>query len=243
MTSHMLKRRHKNCAKSRPLPFCTIIALMFTFGTAMAETVYVDDTLRIGVRAEPSGHVSSLSIISSGTALEILERRAGYTRVRTPSGQQGWVKSAYLTTQRPLRFGLEEAKKKIDGLEHELAQARNSAKTSSLTATSATKDKELAAMASAESSVTSDEGLRKTLAELERDKARLMQQVRDARQKSATAPSASSRFVNWVDSITGDANPNLVLIALIGLMLSIGFIMGMGWHQRHVSRRLGGIRL
>ena len=32
----------------------------------------------------------------SGTALEVLERTSNYARVRTPDGQEGWVKSDYL---------------------------------------------------------------------------------------------------------------------------------------------------
>lgn len=220
--------------QSRANQLSVVVPLVLAMGVANAETAFVDDTLRIGVRAEPSSRVSSLTIIGSGTAVEVLEKKAGYTRVRTPSGQQGWVKSAYLTSQRPLRLNIDEAQKKIAGLEKDLAQARG-----------ATKNNDpVSAVGTANSPIGSnDEGLRKTLAELERDKARLIQQVRDARARSAAAPPMPNRFIGWIDSKTGDANPNLVLLGVISVMLTVGFMLGMGWHRRKVSRRLGGISL
>lgn len=229
-------RQLPNSALARPAAMAAIALLLAFFSmAATAETLYVDDTLRIGVRPEPDIHVASTTIVASGTALEVLEKRAGYTRVRTPNGQQGWVKSAYLTAQRASRASTETLQQKIESLEKDLALAQGSVK-ARINPPTATATPVIPASAS------DGDGLRRALMDLERDKARLMQQVRDARASSATSPPVTFRFLNWIDTKTGDANPSFVLLASIGVLLTGGFLIGIIWHRRQVSRRLGGLR-
>lgn len=236
MTSHMPSRQVPDHALSRPATMAAIALLLTSFGmAATAETLYVDDTLRIGVRPEPDTHVASTTIVVSGTALEILEKKAGYSRVRTPSGQQGWVKSAYLTAQKASRPSADAAQQRIESLEKELALAQGSVK-AHINPPTATATPVIPPAG------TDNDGLRRALMDLERDKARLMQQVRDARASSATSPPITFRFLNWIDSKTGDANPSFVLLASIGVLLTGGFLIGITWHRRQVSRRLGGLR-
>lgn len=64
---------------------------------AYANTQYVTDVLYISLRAEIDENSQLLRVIKSATPLEVLEEREdGYTRVRTPGGDEGWVKAKYL---------------------------------------------------------------------------------------------------------------------------------------------------
>jgi SH3 domain protein len=73
--------------------------ILSSIATAQAKTAWVDDQLYLPVR---SGAGSQFRIIEnavpSGTALEVIETSdSGYTRVRTPKGNDGWVSSQYLS--------------------------------------------------------------------------------------------------------------------------------------------------
>lgn len=67
-------------------------------GVSLAETRYVTDQFEVMVRSGTSTKNSIVRMLSSGTAVEVLETtpEEGYLRVRLPSGSEGWVLSRYL---------------------------------------------------------------------------------------------------------------------------------------------------
>jgi len=68
------------------------------FATAVgAETMYVSDMLKLTLRTGPSTENKILAVIESGQQLELLEAGDEWSRVRLPSGKEGWVLSRYLT--------------------------------------------------------------------------------------------------------------------------------------------------
>lgn len=95
------------------------LALLGITLTARAETRYVTDELEIDLRSGTSLQHRILRMIPSGTELEILEQDAatGYTRVRAPSGAEGWILTRYLTTSPPARVRLADTEKKLAELE------------------------------------------------------------------------------------------------------------------------------
>ena len=74
-----------------------------------AETAYVGDQLVITVRAEPAGGAEALGYLSTGDAVEVLERTDGYIRVQTADGVVGWVMAQYLALEPAARQRLEAA--------------------------------------------------------------------------------------------------------------------------------------
>ncbi|MGE0079719.1 MAG: TIGR04211 family SH3 domain-containing protein [Thiohalomonadaceae bacterium] len=90
---------------------------------ALAETAYVDDTLRVGVRRNANSSETPLTVVTSGARLEVLERGERYWRVRTDDGVEGWVAASYVTTHPPARAQLEELQAENARLKAEL-QAR-----------------------------------------------------------------------------------------------------------------------
>ena len=104
--------------KSIPIVLALVLGLV---STAMAETRYVSDRLEIQMRTGKGTQFRILRMLPSGTALEILEvdQENGYSRVRTPSGVEGWVLSRYLMKGKAARDRLAEAEKTLARLELE----------------------------------------------------------------------------------------------------------------------------
>ncbi len=86
---------------------------------ATAETGYVSDMLILTMRDGPGKSYSVLNTLRSNTAIEILETKDKYYRVRTPDGEVGWVSSQYITFDIPLTVTIERLEKKIAALEKE----------------------------------------------------------------------------------------------------------------------------
>ena len=81
-----------------------IFAAVLLFGTlssAFAQSAWVTDQFEITLRTGPSTSNAIRLSLSSGTRLEILEENgeAGYTRVRTSGGTEGWVLTRYLMNE------------------------------------------------------------------------------------------------------------------------------------------------
>jgi SH3 domain protein len=100
--------------------FALVPALLLGSGAIRAQTAYVTDELVITLRTGPSTQNSIVENLRSGDAVEILEQdeELGYARVRAvESGDEGWVLSRYLETERTAALRLAAA-------ERELAEAR-----------------------------------------------------------------------------------------------------------------------
>ncbi|MCW9058908.1 MAG: TIGR04211 family SH3 domain-containing protein [Gammaproteobacteria bacterium] len=96
---------------------------LFTTG-AQAQTLYVSDQLEIQLRSGASLQHRILRMLPSGTALEVLEvdQAEGWTRVRAPSGVDGWVLSRFLMPERAARDRLAAAEQRVARLEQENRQ-------------------------------------------------------------------------------------------------------------------------
>ncbi|MFO7593245.1 MAG: TIGR04211 family SH3 domain-containing protein [Pseudomonadota bacterium] len=111
-------------------------ALMAFAGQAMAETLYVHDQLRLGVRANPDPAESSIAVVRTGDALTVLGREGDFIRIRTGEGIEGWVSQGYVSAEPPARLQLEQVRSALvqsEGQRTEL-QDRLAESTSSLEA-------------------------------------------------------------------------------------------------------------
>lgn len=85
-----------------------------------AQQVYVKDSLRVGVRAEPGNVATPISVVTTGMTLDIIERDGGYVKVRLSSGVEGWVKGTYLSDKAPSVIVLKELQVRFQALESKL---------------------------------------------------------------------------------------------------------------------------
>lgn len=82
------------------------LACAISTHSAFAEKFYIDDTLRVGVRAEIGHQTAPIEVITTGAVLEILEQEDQYARIRTDDGIEGWVRTRYLTDSPPAKITL-----------------------------------------------------------------------------------------------------------------------------------------
>lgn len=113
------------------------LGLFLSAGNVMAETVYVHDFLRLGVRTHPNSSEPAIAVVTTGDALAVLERREGYLRVRAKDGTEGWVSEAYVSSEKPARLRLEQLQKssantnaKLKAVEKSLAESEAKSKVS-----------------------------------------------------------------------------------------------------------------
>ena len=190
----------------------------------MAETLYVGDTLRVGIRPEPSKSVPSISIIKTGASVEILERKNSYAKVRTQNGIEGWVKSAYLTRKTPANKKLQAANKKIKRLEKELVTLQKS---------------------SGEKTSKAQQELQATIQQLQTEKSTMLKELNELKTQPATA-SSSNKIKNELAGFDlTNLNKDLMYIILgaIIAILVLGFMVGVSWYKQQVTKRLGGLSI
>ena len=91
---------------------------------AQAQTTrYVSDKLEITMRNGQGVKFNIRKMLESGTRLEVLETDpAGYSKVRTTDGVEGWVLTRYLTNTPSARDQLEASQKRVANLELEIAK-------------------------------------------------------------------------------------------------------------------------
>jgi len=121
-----------------------LFALFLLAGNAAAETVYVTDELRLGVRNNPNSAERSFATVVTGDALQVLDRSGDYIKVRAKDGTEGWVSKAYVLSEKPARLQLDELRTQYAQRETEVNTLRQE-----LTATSENNDsneKQLAAI-------------------------------------------------------------------------------------------------
>ena len=91
--------------------------LFVSANAVLAETAYVSDTLRVGVRPAPDSHAAPTGVIKTGMRLEILESNNGYVRVKTREGLEGWVKDTYIVKKPPAMITLQALQQRHGKLE------------------------------------------------------------------------------------------------------------------------------
>ncbi len=99
-----------------------------------AETVYVSDYLRVGVRPVPDSRVAPVNVVTTGMSMEVLQRKNGFLNIRADSGVEGWIKDTYAVSEKPAGLRLEtlqlehtELKEKHEDLEQRVEEAAQTA--------------------------------------------------------------------------------------------------------------------
>ncbi len=180
---------------------------------AEADTAYVTDSLRLGLHHTDDTSDRPFENLVSGTPLEIIERNTNYARVRTPDGQEGWVKSNYLVQQKPALLRVAELEAELAGLRGEFNEVRSAH--SSAEHELSRLDKEAAATAGSTDAI--QETLDRLKSENEAYEARL-----ESYRRSLPLP--------WVG-------------AALVVTLAAGFVAGLWWLDALIRRRHGGFRV
>lgn len=85
--------------------------------TAHSATVYVSDIQFVAIREGLDNSTRAVERgIKSGTPLEVIEQGDGYTKVRTPNGNEGWVADYFLSEDAVTRDQLDRLQTNIERL-------------------------------------------------------------------------------------------------------------------------------
>lgn len=189
-----------------------MLALLFA-STASAETAYVTDILRLGIHRASDTSDRAFDSLVSGTPLEVLERTVNYARVRTTGGEEGWVKSAYLVSDKPAQLRVAEVEAELAALKERVELAEEARVTAEQQA------------ARVKQQLTDDENSSAAMIE---SLARLKRLNEDY----------ETRFERYRLSLPLSWVAAAVLLTLIG-----GFVGGWWWLDALIRRRHGGYRV
>ena len=101
------------------LAICAVLAAP---AVASAETAYVTDNLRLGIHRAADTSDRAFRSLESGQELEIQSRTRNYAKVQLPDGTVGYVKAAYLVSEKPAKLIVAQTQAANEDLERKLAE-------------------------------------------------------------------------------------------------------------------------
>lgn len=98
--------------------FIFIVLILISPLNQAQDFQYVSDQLVITLRTGQGSAYQIIRTLPSGTRLDVIETTdTGYARVRTDDGDEGWIRSQYLSPEPIARLKLVSAEKKLGKLE------------------------------------------------------------------------------------------------------------------------------
>lgn len=97
-----------------------VVLLLGYLSPIVAESVYVIDTLRVGVRASPEKGANTLEVVETGQTLEVLKKTEEHYQVKTESGRIGWIGTRYVDPTPPAMMRITKVQQQLDGLKQGL---------------------------------------------------------------------------------------------------------------------------
>lgn len=91
---------------------------------SIADTVYINDKLRVGVRPEPNTRSTPVGVVVTGMKLEVLGESNGYIQIRTDKGLTGWIRDIYVTETPPAMIQLQQIQEQSESSVSELQELR-----------------------------------------------------------------------------------------------------------------------
>ena len=105
----------------------TAAMLLFASTTASAEPAWVRVGIRLNLRTDAGTEFRIIGVIGTGDAVSVVARKEGWTQVRLPSGDAGWIPEGYLQPEPPPTVRLEQLEDEVTSLRAQLesSNARN----------------------------------------------------------------------------------------------------------------------
>jgi len=105
-----------------------VLSLLILSAPAIAETRYIVDQIVVNLRENADNQSATIKNLRTGTPLEILEEDSSYVKVRISSGEEGYIKKQYVTSEIPSPIIIARLEKEQDRLNKELAQLEQAKK-------------------------------------------------------------------------------------------------------------------
>ncbi len=94
--------------------FIFVIIFTATIKSVFADTRYVSDELIISVRDGQNQDDNVLGHIKTGTAVDVLEEKGRYLRIKTEDGLEGWVQAQYIISEKPNARIIEDLRNELN---------------------------------------------------------------------------------------------------------------------------------
>lgn len=191
-----------------------LIALSFALPLpAIAETAYVTDQLRLGLHRAEDTSDRSFRTLQSGQELEILSRNRNYAQVRLPDGTVGYVKAAYLVTDKPAALIVSETQAEIERLQQDLTRTK-----------------------------AQFAGPAETIEALEQQVEELQVRLQAGDRRIAELEEQNDRYASRQEQFRFSLPASWVAGAT-GVCLVAGFLLGLWWIDYRSRKRHGGFRI
>lgn len=217
------------------------------------DIVYINDTLRVGIRPRPDNHSNPLGLAVTGDKLEVLAREGNYVQVRTDSGLEGWIKKNYTTASLPTSAKLKQLQERFNKLNKQLTELKNGRPADLVPgddpqlAQENNRLKEQISLLQKQlikaSKQKSNPG--KGLAPANGDKV-LMQQLAELQAQNETLANRLAESAGFSGSGTAHKTSGLhwfYWLAIILVTAIIAFFAGGFWFKQQAMRRLGGLEI
>ena len=109
--------------------FFMVFFSMLIAASALAETMFITDSLKVTLRTGPSNEHKVIAMLKSNEKVEVLEKGDDWVKVRLKNGKEGYVLRRFLTSEIPkisiivgLQGKVEKSKKEISGLREDRKQ-------------------------------------------------------------------------------------------------------------------------
>jgi SH3 domain protein len=181
--------------------------------SALGETAYVTDNLRLGLYEAEDTSGRPMRMLESGQAMEILSRDRNYANVQLPDESEGWVKAAYLVDDKPARLIVAEITAERDALLTELDETKQ-------------------AFAAPAATI---ESLRSEVVAFDAQLGEANSRINELVEENASIRGLKEQY-------KGSLPLSWVAIA-IAVCLIAGILLGMWWVDRQSRQRHGGIRI
>ena len=96
-------------------------------GDVRAEVGWVKDELRLNLRSGPGTQYRIMGVVKTGDSAEILARGEGWTKVRLPGLDEGWIPAGYLQPEEPARVQLSQREGEVAELREQVDRATKDA--------------------------------------------------------------------------------------------------------------------
>jgi hypothetical protein len=101
--------------------FLALVSLIMIFppGSLHATTMYIRDWIVVTMRSAPNEGSQAVGSASTSDRVEVLEDSAGWSRIQTRTGAEGWVPARFLSAQPPKSLYVKQLEERIKALQGE----------------------------------------------------------------------------------------------------------------------------
>lgn len=94
-----------------------LIMLIVLYAAGVSAATYVSDELSVNMRRGAGYNFGISELVKAGTQVAVLSRGGGWTKIRTPKGETGFVLSRFLTNTPAARDRLQGMQARVEQLE------------------------------------------------------------------------------------------------------------------------------